>query len=161
MTDKSAVKNNATRALDASHIAYHGTCYSPDLHTAGEIAGVLGAPLGQVFKTLVALPEMSTSRPILVVLPGSKELDLKALAAAIGEKKLRMAPQQEAERLTGLKVGGISALALLSKNWHVFLDDSAMKHEQIYVSGGQRGWNIRLSPQDFQTVTRAVPVPLP
>lgn len=161
MADKSAVKNNATRALDAQHIVYHGTSYSPDLHTAAEIADALDAPLAQVFKTLVALPETPQGRPILVVLPGTKELDLKALAAVIGEKKLRMASHQEAERLTGLKVGGISALALLAKNWRVFLDGLALMYEQIYVSGGQRGWNIRLSPQDFQRITQAVCVSLP
>ena len=155
------VRNNATRALDARRVAYQGTSYSPALHTAAEIGDALGAPLAQVFKTLVALPEAPQARPVLVVVPGTKEVDLKAMAAAIGEKKLRMASHQEAERLTGLQVGGISALALLQKNWRVFLDNSALVYEHIYVSGGQRGWNIRLTPQDFAAVTRAVCVPLP
>jgi Cys-tRNA(Pro)/Cys-tRNA(Cys) deacylase len=156
-----AVRNNATRALDAQKIAYVATAYSPDLHTASEIANAIGAPLPQVFKTLVTLPDAPTGRPTLVVIPGTKELDLKALASALGEKKLRMASHQEAEKLTGLKVGGISALALLAKNWRVVLDDTALVYDQIYVSGGQRGLNLCLSPTDFQSVTHAVPVTLP
>lgn len=104
---------------------------------------------------------MPQPRPILVALPGTKELDLKPLAAQVGEKKLRMATQQEAERLTGLKVGGISALALLSKSWRAFLDETALAYDQIYVSGGQRGLNVRLAPADYVAVTHAVTVTLP
>lgn len=154
-------KNNALRALDAHHIAYHVTTYSDALHTAPEIADVLGAPLEQVFKTLVVLPDAPNPRPMLVVLPGAKELDLRTLASAIGEKKLRMATQAEAERLTGLQVGGISALALLPKHWRVYIDDTALLYDLIYISGGQRGLNVRLLPGDYIALTRAVPLTLP
>ncbi len=116
--------------------------------------------MAQVFKTLVTLPDAPQGRPVLVVLPGTQELDLKTLAAAIGEKKMRMASQQEAERLTGLRVGGISALALLAKNWRVFLDASALQYDQFYVSGGQRGLNLRLAPADFVAMTQAKPITL-
>ncbi len=155
------LKNNALRALDAHKVPYHVTTYSDALHTAPEIADVLGAPLEQVFKTLVVLPDTPSPRPLLVALPGAKELDLKAFAAAIAEKKLRMATQAEAERLTGLQVGGISALALLPKHWRVYLDGTALAYDQIYISGGQRGLNIRLAPADFIAITNATPVTLP
>src|SRR5690606_24138761 len=78
------------------------------------------------------------------VIPGPATLDLKALAAALGEKKMTMAAHADAERLTGLKVGGISPLALLAKRWPVVLDSSAEAHAAILISAGQRGVNLRV-----------------
>jgi Cys-tRNA(Pro)/Cys-tRNA(Cys) deacylase len=92
------------------------------------------------------------------MLPASTELDLRTFARAIGEKSVRMATQREAEQLTGLKVGGISALALLTKPFTVYLDASAMALERLYVSGGQRGLDLRLRVADLIAVTRATVV---
>ena len=94
-------------------------------------------------------------RPLLVVVAGDREVDLKRLAAGIGEKRLRMASRHEAESLTGLLTGGISALALLNKGFGVCLDSGASQWEHIYVSAGQRGINLRVPVSDFVALTAA------
>ena len=80
-------------------------------------------PPAQVYKTLVVQRERG--KPLLVLVAGDSRINLKRLAASIGEKRLRMAPQREAERLTRLKVGGISPLALLNRGFDVFMDRAA------------------------------------
>ena len=82
-------------------------------------------------------------------------MDLKKLAQATGEKKLRMATQREAESLTGLQVGGISALALLNKGFKVYLDATAEAFDTILVSAGQRGINLQLAVADLVKVVNA------
>jgi Cys-tRNA(Pro)/Cys-tRNA(Cys) deacylase len=89
------------------------------------------------------------------MVPGPSEVDLKALARAIGEKKVRLATQKQAEQLTGLQVGGISPLALINRGFDVVLDQKAEMNESIYISGGQRGLNIRLPTQSLVKLTNA------
>jgi Cys-tRNA(Pro)/Cys-tRNA(Cys) deacylase len=96
-----------------------------------------------VYKTLVVEP-VGGGKPMLALIAAHHTLDLKALAAASGHKKVAMASHQDAEKLTGLKVGGISALALTHKNWPVYLDQPAMELEHILVSAGQRGMDLRV-----------------
>jgi Cys-tRNA(Pro)/Cys-tRNA(Cys) deacylase len=153
-------KTNAMRVLDAHHVAYTAHRYDPAIHSATEVAAILGVPPGQVFKTLVVLPESGQGRSLLVLMPADRELDLKVLGQqpAVGEKRLRMASQREAERLTGLLVGGISPLALLQKGFRIFIDRRALAWEQIYLSGGQRGVNLQVAVADLLKVTSAVPV---
>lgn len=148
-------RTNAMRALEARGIAYSLHTYPAERHSASEVAALIGLPEGQVFKTLVVLPEGPRPRPVLAILAGDRELDLKRLASAAGHKRLRMAPHKEAERLTGLLVGGISALALLDKRWPVFLDASARDWPEIAVSAGQRGINLQLAVDDLLAVTGA------
>jgi len=151
-------KTNAIRLLTSRKIPYQAFTFSEEIHSAEEAAAAMGVPAQQVYKTLVVLRERG--RPLLVLVPGGRQLDLRRLAQAIGEKKLRMATQREAESLTGLLVGGISALALLNRGFEVYIDDSARQWEEIYMSAGQRGLNIRLRTEDFLRLTgaRAVPV---
>jgi Cys-tRNA(Pro)/Cys-tRNA(Cys) deacylase len=158
--DKKAVKTNAMRVLDAHHIPYEAHFYSPDIHSADEVADLLGVDRGQVFKTLVVLPENGSGRPMLVLVPGDSELDLKHLGTQpeVGEKRLRMATQREAESLTGLLVGGISPLALLQKNFRIFIDRTALDYDRIYLSAGQRGINLNVPTADLLRVTGAKPV---
>src|SRR3712207_5622056 len=105
------VRNNVTRLLEQRKVWYEPVEYDPaEFHSATEVAAMVGAPPGQVFKTIVALREERGKRPLLVIVPGDREVDLKRLAAGLGEKKVRVAPQREAEALTKLQVGGISAL---------------------------------------------------
>ncbi len=85
----------------------------------------------------------------------SSNLALKGVAAALGEKKLHLPSEREAERLTGLQAGGISPLALINRGFQVVIDESARRLEHIYVSGGQRGLNIRLAPADLAALTNA------
>jgi Cys-tRNA(Pro)/Cys-tRNA(Cys) deacylase len=151
-------KTNAMRALDARKVPYETFTFSDDIRSADGVAATLGIPQAEVFKTLVVLPETRGRKPMLVMLPASTELDLRKFARAVGEKSVRMALQREAEQLTGLKVGGISALALLGKPFTIFLDASATAHERIYVSGGQRGLDLRLRVADLIAVTGATVV---
>jgi len=147
------LKNNVLRLLEARKVAYQAFSYSEEIHSAEEAAEAMGVPPEQVYKTLVVLRERG--RPLLVMVPGGRQLDLRLLARALGEKKLRMATQREAEELTGLLVGGISALALLNKGFQVCIDASARRHEQVHVSAGQRGLNVRLSVADLIRLTGA------
>jgi Cys-tRNA(Pro)/Cys-tRNA(Cys) deacylase len=146
-------KSNVIRLLAARRIPCHALMYSTAIRSAEDVAQVLGFPAHEVYKTLVVLPPHA--RPLLVAIPGSRVLDLKRLAQAIGEKKLRMATQQEAENLTGLQVGGISALALLERGFHVYLDQSAQALTTFLVSAGQRGMNLQLCVDDFVRLTKA------
>ncbi|MGH2514730.1 MAG: aminoacyl-tRNA deacylase [Ktedonobacterales bacterium] len=153
MARQSAPKTNAMRVLDARHIAYATFTYPETVHSAEEVAALLGAPAGHVFKTLVLIAD--GPRHLLVVTPGDRELDPRLVARAVGAKSARMALQRDAERLTGLKVGGISPLALLDKRFEVYLDASAAALDELYINGGQRGVNLRLRVADLLLVTGA------
>ncbi len=137
------MKNNITRLLEARKITYTAFELSAEKHGALETAQLLGAPPETVFKTIVVTREVK-GKPILAIIPGPSEVDLKALARVLGEKKLTLPTEKEAERLTGLQAGGISPLALLNKGFQMVLDVSARQHREIHISGGQRGLNIRL-----------------
>lgn len=140
-------KTNSMRLLDRLGIPYEVYTFSPDIHSAVGVAEATGIPAREVFKTLVLL--RPNGKPLLVIAPGDSEVDLRKVAAAVGEKKVSLASHREAEALTGLQVGGISALALRDKRFPVYLDRSALAHERIMVSAGKRGINLRLSPQDL------------
>ncbi len=148
-----ADKTNAMRVLDARKIPYETFNFSPSIHSAQGVAEAVGVPAHTVFKTLVVIPP--EGKPLLVLAPGDSELDLHKLGGALGMKKLRMATQKEAEKFTGLLVGGISALALLDKGFRVYIDRSALGLEQIMVSAGRRGTNLRLRVSDLLAVTAA------
>jgi len=159
-------KTNAMRLLDARKIAHHVREYDASgvFHSAEEAAVLIGAPVESVYKTLVVLRDASTSlgastrgksKPLLVMIPANREIDLKLLATEIGEKRLRMGTQREAEQLTGLQVGGISALTLLNRGFEVYLDASAQSLETIHISAGVRGVDIEIGVNDLITVTRA------
>ncbi len=82
------------------------------------------------------------------------------VAAAVGEKKVYLPTERDAETLTGLQAGGISPLALINKGFRVLIDASAREHAEIHVSGGQRGLNIKLSLDDFMKLTNAQVAPV-
>ena len=149
-----AVKNNVTRMLDAQKVKYTAHELPPEKLGAAEAAELLGVPASLVYKTVVSV-HPANGKPILAVIPGDRELDLKALAAALGEKKVKLASQNQAEELTGLQTGGISPLALLHKNLQVVVDSSARDLPQMYLSGGQRGLNIQMEPGDLIRITKA------
>jgi Cys-tRNA(Pro)/Cys-tRNA(Cys) deacylase len=153
MAKQSKPKTNAMRLLDKHRVAYTTFTYPDTIHSADEVAELLGVPAGHVFKTLVTLAD--NGRHLLIVIPGDRELNPRLAARAVQAKHLQMAPQREAERLTGLKVGGISPLALLDKPFEVYLDASGAQLEEIYISGGQRGIDLRLRVADLLAVTRA------
>lgn len=151
-----AFKNNVTRLLEARGITFEVFEFSAEKHSAEETAALLGVPAEHVFKTLVVLREDKGKKPLLVMTPAGRELNLKALSAALNEKKkLRMATQAEAEALTKLQVGGISALALLNRGFEICLDDSAAQLAHLHISAGQRGANLRLTVADLIDLTHA------
>jgi Cys-tRNA(Pro)/Cys-tRNA(Cys) deacylase len=145
---------NITRMLDAQKISYTAFELTPEKHGAVETARLLNVPPELVYKTIVVLRE-GKGKPILAVVPGPHEVDLKALAKAVDEKKLRLPTEREAEQITGLQAGGISPLALINKGFQVWLDLSAQDYAEIHVSGGQRGLNIRLPVAALVKLTRA------
>jgi Cys-tRNA(Pro)/Cys-tRNA(Cys) deacylase len=154
MPKAAKIKTNAMRALDARGVPYAVFTYPETIHSAVEVAALLGVPAAHVFKTLVALADPG-NRQLLVVTPGDRELDLRLLARGVGAKAAHMALQRDAERLTGLKVGGISPLALLDKRFEVYLDAPGAALDELYINGGQRGVNLRLRVADLLAVTGA------
>lgn len=154
----SVKKTLAQRVLNSQHVPYRITEYdsSGKFHTGEEAAALVGAAPETVYKTLVVLREApQTGKPILVMIPVAKELDLKLLATGVGEKRLRMATQKEAERLTGMQVGGISALGLRRPGLTVLIDEQARTLERIHVSAGLRGMDLELTVSDLMAVTGA------
>jgi len=136
-----------------------------------ETAEFLKIPPETVFKTIVVIRDKRSTpqsgsvdkptsspkgkKPILAVIPGANIVDLKLLAAFLGEKKVHLPTEREAEQLTGLQAGGISPLALINKGFQVVIDSAAQNYSEIHVSGGQRGLNIKLSVADLVKLTNA------
>lgn len=148
------ITNNVTRFLDSRKIPYAVFELPPEKLGALEVAEMLNISPDIVFKTIVVTRE-KPGKPLLAVVPGTGEVDLKQVAALVNEKKVRLPTQKEAEQLTGLLAGGISPLALLNKGFTVLLDESALLYEEIHVSGGQRGLNIKLPVKALIEITRA------
>ncbi len=148
------VKNNVTRLLEARRVPFTAHELPVEELGAEEAAAELGVNPELVYKTIVVLRQ-GRGKPILSVVPGHLEVDLKALAKSLGEKKVTLPTQRQAEQLTGLQAGGISPLALLNRGFEVVVDLSAQSHPAIYISGGQRGLNIQLPPQDLIEITGA------
>jgi Cys-tRNA(Pro)/Cys-tRNA(Cys) deacylase len=140
--------------LDAKKVSYTAFELPGEKLGAIETARFLDVPLEQVFKTIVVKRE-GKGKPILAVVPGSAEVDLKRLAKALGEKKLHLPSEHEAEQITGLLAGGISPLALVNKGFQVVMDSSALEYKEIHISGGQRGLNIRLPVDALVKLTSA------
>lgn len=127
-----------------------------DLGYGLEAATVLGLDPGQVFKTLMA--EVDGTLTVAVV-PVTGMLDLKALAHAVGGKRAAMADRADAERATGYVAGGISPLG--QKTAHpTVLDETVWLYDQVYVSGGRRGLDVGLAPDDLVRLTGAHVAPI-
>lgn len=116
-----------------------------------EAAAALGVDPARVFKTLVARLD---DRLVAAVVPVAGELDLKALADAMNGRRATMAVPAEAERATGFVVGGISPLGQ-RRALPIALDESALDHPTVFVSGGRRGLDIELAPADLLRLTGA------
>ncbi len=151
--------NNVTRFLDSKKIQYQAFELPAEKLGAQESAQIMQVDAALVYKTIV-VTRLTPGKPILAIVPGDAEVDIKALAKSIGEKKLNVTTQREAERLTGLQAGGISPLALIQRGFVVVIDSSVENHDYIHISGGQRGLNIRLKPEDLIQLTRARTAPI-
>jgi Cys-tRNA(Pro)/Cys-tRNA(Cys) deacylase len=147
------ITNNVTRFLDARKVKYIAHELPAEKLGAVQAALYMHAPPDQVFKTIVITREKK--KPVLVVIPGPRIVDLKQLALFLAEKKVHLPTEREAEKLTGLQAGGISPLALINKGFQVVIDAAAQEFEQIYISGGQRGMDIQLRVDDLAKLTNA------
>lgn len=116
-----------------------------------EAAQVLGVPPEQVFKTLMTVVDGTLT---VAVVPVTGKLDLKALAQAVGGKKAAMAPKPDAERATGYVVGGISPLGQRTAHPTV-VDETVWLFDTVLVSGGRRGLDVELAPDDLVRLTAA------
>jgi len=145
--------NNITRLLDSKKIPHQAFTLPAEKLGARETARLLGVNPELVYKTIVIT--RPKGKPILAVIPGPNRVDLKLLASALGEKKVTLPTEREAEGLTGLQAGGISPLALINKGFQVVIDSAAKGKGELHVSGGQRGLNIRLPVQALASLTNA------
>lgn len=144
----------ATLALAKAGIAFTAHAYQHDPANTSygmEAADLLGIAPGRVFKTLMA--EVGGTLAVAIV-PVNGTLDLKAFALALGQKKAAMADPAAAQRRTGYVLGGISPIGQRQQSPTV-LDASALDHDTVFVSGGQRGFDIELTPADLITATQA------
>jgi len=147
-------KTNAARLLDQMGIPYELREYEvdPEDLAAEVVATKIGLPAGQLFKTLVAQGDRHGI--CMAVIPGDTELDLKALAAASGDRKIHLVPVKDLQRLTGYIRGGVTALAV-KKAYPVYADTSIERFDVISISAGVRGMQILLTPVDYLRVTKA------
>ncbi|WP_139418374.1 Cys-tRNA(Pro) deacylase [Agromyces laixinhei] len=142
----------ATVALTRACVDFTAHSYDHDPRAAAyglEAAEQLGLDPDRVFKTLLASVDGTLA---VGIVPVAMQLDLKALAAVLGGKRAEMADPAVAERKTGYVVGGISPVGQKTPLPTV-LDESAILHETIYVSGGRRGLDLELAPDDLIAVT--------
>lgn len=149
----------ATAALDAADVAYRSTEYDPpgDGGYGDAVVRALGLDPDAAGKTLVAV--LDDDRHVLAVVPISATLDLKALARLAGAKRAALADPQRAERLTGSVLGGISPLGS-RRPLPVFVDELLVLGDEVHVSGGRRGLELSLAPDELVRATDATVGPI-
>jgi Cys-tRNA(Pro)/Cys-tRNA(Cys) deacylase len=147
-------KTNAARILDAASIRYELREYEVDEDdlSAPRVAEKIGMPPEQVFKTLVARGDRNGV--LMACIPANTELDLKALAAASGNKKVELVAVKEVLPLTGYIRGGVSPIGA-KKPYPFYLDETAILFDTISVSAGMRGCQLVLAPDDLARITEA------
>jgi Cys-tRNA(Pro)/Cys-tRNA(Cys) deacylase len=159
MAKRSAGGTPATVALTRAGVGFTLRAYEHDPRTASyglEAAAALGLDPARVFKTLMATLD---GRLCVGIVPVSGQLDLKALARALGGSKAAMAEVGAAERATGYVAGGISPVG--QKRAHpTVLDQSALAYPTVFVSAGRRGLDLEIAPADLVRVTGAVTAPI-
>jgi Cys-tRNA(Pro)/Cys-tRNA(Cys) deacylase len=153
MAKESISKTNAVRLLDQLGIHYELRAYEVDPNdlAAETVAAKIGLPPEQVFKTLVARGDRNGI--VMAVIPGDQELNLKALAAAAGERKIQLVPVKELQALTGYIRGGVTALAA-KRDFPVFVDETIELCDVVSISAGIRGLQILIAPTDYLRATK-------
>lgn len=142
------MKTNAVRALDTLGVRYELREYEvdPGALDAETVAGQIGLPAEQVFKTLVVRGDRHGV--CLAVVPANAELDARALARLTGDRKAELVPLKQVQPLTGYIRGGVTALAP-KRGYPVFVDETAELFDVIAVSAGVRGTQVLLAPADY------------
>ena len=140
-----------SRATDG--FTLHTYEYDPDADRIGiQAAEALGEAPGRVLKTLMALVD---GKPACVIVPSDREVSMKKLAAAFGGKSAQMMKPADAERASGYKVGGISPFGQMRKV-RTAIEEQSLGQDFVYINGGQRGLQVRLSPRDAAGVLEAI-----
>lgn len=145
----------ATQMLTKAGVAFTTVTYDydPNADRIGlQAAEAIGEAPHLVLKTLMA--ELD-GKSVCVIVPSDREVSMKKLAAAFGGKSASMMKPADAERATGYHVGGISPFGQ-KKQVPTAIEAGAMAHDHVYMNGGQRGLQVRLSPRDAQTALRAI-----
>jgi Cys-tRNA(Pro)/Cys-tRNA(Cys) deacylase len=149
------MKTNAVRLLESLGVQYELREYEvdPDDLAAETVAAKIGLPPEQVFKTLLARGDRHGF--CFAVIPANTELDLKALAAVTGDRKIELVPVKELLGLTGYIRGGVTVLGA-KKSFPVFADETIQLWDSISISAGVCGTQIILRPEDYLRATEAV-----
>lgn len=150
---KKEVKTNAMRILDRLKISYEYTTYECDEFTDGvQVADKLGYPHELVYKTLVTIGK--SGGYYVFVIPIEAEIDFKKAARTVKEKSLEMLHLKDLTKVTGYIRGGCTAIGM-KKQFPTLIQESAKELEQIHISGGRLGMQLKLSPFDLQKVANA------
>ena len=148
MAKQNINKTNAARLLDRAKIAYELIPYEVDENdlAATHVAESLGEPIERVYKTLVLRGDRNGH--FVCVIQGDKEVDLKLAAKVSGNKSCDLIPMKDLLPTTGYIRGGCTPIGM-KRAFPTFIDESCLAHEKIYISAGQRGLQLRLSPADL------------
>ena len=150
---KKEVKTNAMRILDRLKISYEYTTYECDEFTDGvQVADKLGYPHELVYKTLVTIGK--SGGYYVFVIPIEAEIDFKKAARTVKEKSLEMLHLKDLTKVTGYIIGGCTAIGM-KKQFPTVIQESAKELEQIHISGGRLGMQLKLSPFDLQKAANA------
>jgi Cys-tRNA(Pro)/Cys-tRNA(Cys) deacylase len=144
----------ATKALARAAVLFtvHTYDYDPNADRIGlQAAQALGEPAAIVLKTLMALVD---GKPVCVILPSDREVQMKKLAAVFGGKAAQMMKPADAERITGYRVGGISPFGQ-RRAVPAVIEQDALAGSHVFINGGQRGLQVRLNPQDVAACLQA------
>ncbi len=143
-------KTNVERCLERAGIEYWTHDVGEEVRSGGAMAAALDVVPERVLRSLVcALRRKGREAKAIVLAPSHRRLDEKRLAKAAAADKARLAEGAEAERWTGMRMGGITALGQQPGRFEVFVDAGALKHETVFVSAGRRGLDLELAPDDL------------
>ncbi|WP_028550899.1 Cys-tRNA(Pro) deacylase [Paenibacillus sp. UNC451MF] len=150
-----AAKTNASRILDKLGVSYtlHEYEWEEDDLAVSTVAQKVGLPVEQLYKTLVLRGDKTGV--IMACIPGDKELDLKALASASGNKKAEMVPVKEIMTLTGYIRGGVSPLGV-KKKYPLYMDSSVIERDPVSISAGRRGLQIFVKGTDLANACEGI-----
>lgn len=147
-------KTNVARLLDKARIAYELIPYEVDENdlSAIHVAASLNEDINCVFKTLILKGDKNGY--FVCVIPGDKEVDLKLAAKASGNKKCDLIPMKDLLPLTGYIRGGCSPIGM-KKPFPTYIHETCREYSYIYISAGQRGLQLKLSPNDLINEVKA------